>query len=153
MIPPPLASGYGAPVHLETPLAEVDVVPPPRARQLERFGLRTVGALLLHFPRRYEDRTQFDRFPNASDEQPACVCGTVKKTTLRRIRGGQRMFDVLLEEDNANAFSGRLICRWFNSHWVEKMIVQGHRMVVYGRAKLSGSGRRHGAPGVRDRGR
>ena len=140
MIPPPLASGYGAPVHLETPLAEVDVVPPPRARQLERFGLRTVGALLLHFPRRYEDRTQFDRFPNASDEQPACVCGTVKKTTLRRIRGGQRMFDVLLEEDNANAFSGRLICRWFNSHWVEKMIVQGHRMVVYGRAKLSGSG-------------
>ena len=127
-------------MHLETPLAEIDVVPPPRARQLERFGLPTVGALLLHFPRRYEDRTQFDRFPNASDEKPACVCGVVKKTALRRIRGGQRMFDVLLEEENANAFSGRLTCRWFNSHWVEKMIIAGHRLVVYGRAKLSGSG-------------
>ena len=128
-------------MHLETPLAEIaDVVPPPRARQLDRFGLPTVGALLLHFPRRYEDRTQFDRFPTGTDDKPACVCGVVKKTTLRRIRGGQRMFDALIEEENANAFSGRLTCRWFNSHWVEKMIVQGHRLVVYGRAKVSGSG-------------
>ena len=61
--PPPLPRTYGARVNLETPLAELDVVPVPRARQLERFGVRTVGALLMHFPRRYDDRTQFDHFP------------------------------------------------------------------------------------------
>jgi len=131
--------GYGPRVQLETPLAEVEVVPPPRARQLERFGLPTVGALLLHFPRRYEDRTHFDHFPTGASDKPVCACGIVKKTSLRRIRGGQRMFDALLEEENANAFSGRLVCRWFNAHWVEKMIAGGHRMVVYGRAKLTGS--------------
>ena len=63
----------------------------------------------------------------------------VKKTTLKRIRGFQKMFDVLIEEEEASAFGGRLICRWFNAHWVEKMIVQGHRLVVYGRPKRSGS--------------
>ena len=126
-------------VTLETPLAELDFLPPNRARLLERFGLPTVGALLLHFPRRYEDRNQFDRFPNDTTDQPVCVCGVVKKTSVRRIRGWQKMFDVLIEEDGASAFGGRLICRWFNSHWVEKMIVQGHRLVVYGKPKRSGS--------------
>jgi len=126
-------------VHLETPLAELDVVPPPRARQLDRLGVRTVGELLLHFPRRYEDRTQFDHFPAETGDRAVCVCGIVKKTSLRRVRGGQRMFDVLLEEENAGAFGGRLVCRWFNSHWVEKMIAQGHTLVVYGKPKLSGT--------------
>ncbi|MEO6785822.1 MAG: hypothetical protein ABI318_06780, partial [Chthoniobacteraceae bacterium] len=126
-------------MNFETPLAEVDVVPPPRARQLERFGIGTVGALLMHFPRRYEDRTQFDRFPAETGDRAVCVCGVVKKTAMRRIRGGQRMFDVLIEEENAGAFGGRLVCRWFNSHWVEKVIAQGHTLVVHGRPKLTGT--------------
>ncbi len=137
--PPPCPRTYGARVNLETPLADVDSVPTPRARQLERFGLGTVGALLLHFPRRYEDRTQFDHFPAETGDRAVCVCGIVKKTTMRRVRGGQRMFDVLLEEENAGAFGGRLVCRWFNSHWVEKMIAQGHTLVVHGKPKLSGT--------------
>ena len=124
-------------MNLETPLVETDVVPPPRARQLERFGIATVGALLLHFPRRYEDRTQFDHFPAETADKAVCVCGIVKKTSLRRLRGGQRMFDVLIEEEDAGAFGGRLVCRWFNSHWVEKMIAQGHTLVVHGKPKLS----------------
>ncbi len=124
-------------MNLETPLVETDVVPPPRARQLERFGIATVGALLLHFPRRYEDRTQFDHFPAETADKAVCVCGIAKKTSLRRLRGGQRMFDVLIEEEDAGAFGGRLVCRWFNSHWVEKMIAQGHTLVVHGKPKLS----------------
>lgn len=124
---------------LETPLAQVDIIPQPRARQLARFGIETVGALLTHFPRRYEDRTQFDRFPGETLERAVCICGVVKKTSLRRLRGGQKMFDVLIEEADAGAFGGRVICRWFNSHWVEKMIAQDHILVVHGRAKLSGS--------------
>jgi ATP-dependent DNA helicase RecG len=126
-------------VHLESSLGELDFIPPQRARQLERFGLPTVSALLMHFPRRYEDRSRFDRFPTGGDDRPVCVCGLVEKTSLRRIRGRQRMFDALIEEENAGAFGGRLVCRWFNSHWVEKMIVQGHRLVVYGRPKVTGS--------------
>jgi ATP-dependent DNA helicase RecG len=117
----------------------LEFLPPNRVRQLERFGLPTVAALLTHFPRRYEDRTQFDRFPTGGSDRPVCVCGVVKKTALRRIRGRQRMFDALIEEEDANAFSGRILCRWFNSHWVEKMLAEGHRLVVYGRARLSGT--------------
>jgi ATP-dependent DNA helicase RecG len=95
--------------------------------------------LLTHFPKRYEDRTRFDHFPTGESEKPVCVCGIVKKATLKRIRGWQKMFDVVLEEENPHALSQPLVCRWFNAHWVEKMIVNGQRLVVYGRPKRSGS--------------
>jgi ATP-dependent DNA helicase RecG len=126
-------------VTLDTTLALADLVPRVRLRQLERFGLVTIGQLLSHFPRRYEDRTQFDRFPTGATDQPVCVCGVVKKTQLRRIGGWKKMFDVLLEEENADALGGRLLCRWFNAHWVEKVFAEGQRVVVYGRPKPSGN--------------
>ena len=126
-------------MELTTLLATLEWIAPPRVRQLERCGLTTVEDLLAHFPRRYEDRTQFDRFPDGDSDQPVCVCGVVKKTAVRRIRGGQKMFDAVLEEEQPHALSQPLVCRWFNAHWVEKMIVHGHRLVVYGRPKRSGS--------------
>ena len=124
---------------LDTPLAELDWMPPQRVRQLARFGLATVEDVLTHFPRRHEDRTQFDRFPTGDSDKPVCVCGLVKKTSVRRFRGSQKMFDVIIEEEKATALSQPLTCRWFNAHWVEKMILISQRLVVYGKPKRSGS--------------
>ncbi|MDQ3622744.1 MAG: DEAD/DEAH box helicase [Verrucomicrobiota bacterium] len=124
---------------LDTPIRELDWLPTPRIRQLERFGLRDVEALLTHFPRRYEDRTEFDRFPTDETPEPVCVCGIVKKAVMRRIRRSQRMFDAVLEEENAHVLRPALVCRWFNSPWVEKMIVAGQQLVVFGKPKRSGS--------------
>ncbi len=122
---------------LSTPLAALDWLAPPRVRQLGRVGVSTVEDLLAHYPKRYEDRSQFDRFPTGDTPDPVCVCGLVKKTSIRRIRGGQKMFDVVLEEEKPHALSEPLLCRWFNVHWVEKTIVHGQRLVVYGRPKRS----------------
>ncbi len=123
-------------VTLDTPLAELDLVPVPRLRQLDRIGLRTVSELLFHFPNRYEDRNEFDRFPTGETAQPVCVCGMVKKVSARHVRGFQKMLDVVIEDENADALTSPLTLRWFNSHWVEKMIATGHRIVVYGKPKL-----------------
>ena len=135
----PIAAAMLAPVNLETALTDIEWLPPQRVRQLERFGLRTVGDLLTHFPRRHEDRTRFDRFPDGGASEPVCLFGIVKKTAVKRIRGHQKMFDVVIEEENPHALSPPLVCRWFNAHWVEKMIANGQRLVVYGKPKLSGS--------------
>jgi ATP-dependent DNA helicase RecG len=107
-------------------------------RSLDRIKCETVGDVLQRYPRRYEDRRQFDRFPTGESDVPVCVCGLVKKTQLRHIRARQRMFDAVLEEADAHVLSASLVCRWFNSPWVEKAIVQGQRLVVYGKPKQSG---------------
>ncbi len=126
-------------MNLETPLVELDFVPHLRARQLARFGLATVGQLLTHFPRRYEDRRQFDEFPTDVTEGAVCVCGTVARSQMKRFGGFQRMFDVMLEDGSGSAIGGRLQLRWFNSPWVEKIFAVGQRVVVYGKPKRSGS--------------
>ena len=126
-------------MNLETALADIEWLAPPRIRQLERFGLRTVADLLTHFPKRHEDRTRFDRFPDGETGEPVCICGLVKRTSVKRFRGYQKMFDVLLEEESPHALSPSLVCRWFNAHWVEKMVANGQRLVVFGKPKRSGS--------------
>jgi ATP-dependent DNA helicase RecG len=124
---------------LSTSLRELEWLGLARLRSLERLKCETVGDVLERYPRRYEDRRQFDRFPTGESDTPVCVCGVVKKTLLRHIRARQRMFDAVMEEDDAHVLSTSLVCRWFNSPWVEKAIVQGQKLVVYGKPKRSGS--------------
>jgi ATP-dependent DNA helicase RecG len=124
---------------LETPLRELQWIAAPRLRALDRLGLTNVGELLQHYPRRYEDRTRFDRFPTGDSDEAVCVCGYVAKTQLRRIRGRMRIFDAVLEQPDSHALSSPLVCRWFNAPWVEKMILHGQQLVVHGKPKRSGS--------------
>ena len=136
---PGVAASHSA--GLGTPLRELPWLMPQRVRQLERFGLSTVEALLTHFPRRYEDRRQFDSFPREETDKPVCVCGTVTQTAAKRFGGWRKMFEVTLMdagEEGGHALTGTLVCRWFNVHFVQKMIATGHRLVVFGRPKRRG---------------
>ncbi len=126
-------------MNLDTPVTELGWIPAARRRALERIGICTLGALVTHYPRRYEDRTRFERFPSVEGDAPVCLCGVVRKVQVRRVRGGQKMLDAVLEEEEAHALSPRLILRWFNAHWVERMLAEGLRVVVYGRLKRSGT--------------
>ena len=120
------------------PLSEVEWIAPQRVTQLRRLGIETVDDLLTHYPRRHEDRREFASFPREESDQPICLCGEVVKTQLRRFGGWKKIFEVTLEEQNANALSPPLVCRWFNLHYVQKMIVTGQRLVVFGKPRLRG---------------
>ena len=102
---------------------------------LRRLGLTTLGDLLRHFPRRYEDRQIFDRFPDGPSEVAVCLFGEVKKTSYRRF-GPRRIFEARIEEEEANVLSQPLICRWYNMPWVQKMITGGQRIVLFGKPRL-----------------
>ncbi len=121
----------------ETPLNELPWIGPQRVRQLTRFGLETLGDLVSHFPKRWEDRSRFDRFPREESDTPVCVCGVVQATTIQR-RGRARNFEVLLVEENGGALSGQITVRWFNLFWVEKVVATGSRLVIYGKPKRRG---------------
>jgi ATP-dependent DNA helicase RecG len=121
---------------LSQPLAELDWVPRPRLTPLLRLGIETVEDLLTHYPRRHEDRRQFTRFPHEESAEPMCLCGEVVKTQVKRFGGWKKLFEVTLQESDANALSQPLTCRWFNLHYVQKMIVTGQRLVIFGKPKL-----------------
>src|SRR5438067_10807413 len=125
-------------IELSHSLEELDRIPRPKLLALRRLGIETVEDLLTHFPRRHEDRTEFPHFPHEESEVPVCLCGEVTKTSLRRFGGWKKIFEATLEESAANALSEPLVCRWFNLHYVQKMIATGQRIVVFGKPRLRG---------------
>jgi ATP-dependent DNA helicase RecG len=125
-------------VAISQSLEELGWIPRPKLLALRRLGIETVEDLLTHFPRRHEDRTEFPQFPREESDVPICLCGEVIKTSLRRFSGWKKIFEATLQESNPNALSEPLVCRWFNLHYVQKMIATGQRMVVFGKPRLRG---------------
>src|SRR5213075_969551 len=120
------------------PLAELDWIPRPRLLALRRLGIEAVEDLLTHFPRRHEDRHEFPQFPREESDIPICLCGEVTKTSLRRFGGWKKIFEATLQEPKSNVLSEPVVCRWFNLHYVQKMIATGQRLVVFGKPRLRG---------------
>ena len=124
-------------MEISQPLEELDWIPRPKILALRRLGITTAEHLLTHFPRRHEDRHQFPEFPRDESDKPICLSGEVIKTSFRRF-GGRRIFEATLQEPNANALSQPLVCRWFNLHYIQKMIAADQQLVVFGKPKLRG---------------
>ena len=123
---------------VSTNLEDLSWIPRPRLLALRRLGIETTEDLLTHFPRRHEDRTEFPQFPREETDASICLCGEVTKTSLRRFGGWKKIFEATLAESQPNALSEPLVCRWFNLHYVQKMIATGQRIVVFGRPRLRG---------------
>ncbi len=121
----------------DTKLAEMEWVPRNRLPALHRLGLVTLADLLGHYPRRYEDRTRFDRFPDQEHSSAVCLHGIVARTAMKFLPGRRRMFEVVMENPTG-ILSQPVTCRWFNMQFVQKMISTYDEIVVYGRPKKRG---------------
>lgn len=105
---------------------------------LAALGLVTVDDLLEHYPRRYEDRTRFDRFPNQPTDRPLCLRGEVTDAQQRFMAGRRRFFEATVEDPAGDVLSGRIVLRWFNMPYIHKLIAVGQELVVYGQPKQKG---------------
>ncbi|MFK5920619.1 MAG: ATP-dependent DNA helicase RecG [Verrucomicrobiota bacterium] len=110
---------------------------PKALKALENLGIKTVGDLITHYPRRYEDRTRFDGFPNQPSSEALCLRGTVTDTSVRF--AGRRRFFEMRVEDLDSALTAVITCRWFNSPYMQKVFAADQVVVLYGKPKLSGS--------------
>src|SRR5947207_3065949 len=125
-------------IYTSQALSELDWIPRPKLMALHRLGIETVEDLVTHFPLRHEDRRAFAGFPREESDVPICLCGEVMKTKLLRFGGWKKIFEATLQEADANALSQPIVLRWFNLHYVQKMIATGQRLVVFGRPRLRG---------------
>jgi ATP-dependent DNA helicase RecG len=119
---------------LDQPLEKLAWVPEPQRRLIRRLGIDTWLQLLEHYPRRYEDRTRFAVFPTAGSEEPVCLRGLVQKVSARYF-GGRKIVEAILEDVFSTALSGRIVCRWFNQHYLQRMLAAGQELIVFGRPK------------------
>ena len=127
MIRLPSSSARASP--LGAPLAALRGVGPERAAQLARLGLHTIGDLLLHRPRRYEDRRRFLAVADLQLGKAATARGKIVALGVKRWRGGSKsVFEFILDDGTA-----RLHCRWWNLPFMEKYFRPGEEVLVYGK--------------------
>jgi ATP-dependent DNA helicase RecG len=123
------ARGDEATPALRRPVTSLWGVGAERAAQLARLDIRTVENLLLHRPRRYEDRRHFRKIAGLTKDEPATARGTIVALGLRRFRGGSKsVFEIILDDGSA-----RLHCRWWNLPFMQNYFAMGDEVFVYGK--------------------
>ncbi|MBM3838250.1 MAG: ATP-dependent DNA helicase RecG [Verrucomicrobia bacterium] len=123
------AASTPKPSALARPVVVLRGVGPDRRAQLARLGLNTVGDLLFHRPRRYEDRRHFRRIGEVQLGELAATRGHIVALGLKRYAKGQKsVFEFILEDG-----TGRLHCRWWNLPYMQQYFAQGDEVLVYGK--------------------
>ena len=113
------------------PVTELKGIGPKHADALAKaFGIHTVLDLLMHYPRRYVDRTNQVRISDLKLGEPAMVLGTVKRISSRRTHG--RPPKVLVTADVTDG-SGYLKISFFNQGWRERQLPAGTSCVLFGK--------------------
>ena len=114
---------------LARPVATLWGVGPERAAQLARLEIRTVEDLLLHRPRRYEDRRHFRPVAELQLDEPAITHGRVVALGVKWFKQHTKsIFELILDDGTA-----RLHCRWWNLPFMEKYFAVGDEVVVFGK--------------------
>ncbi|MBI2950220.1 MAG: DNA helicase RecG, partial [Verrucomicrobia bacterium] len=84
------AASSPQPSALAAPVSAVRGVGPDRRTQLARLGLHTVGDLLFHRPRRYEDRRHFRSIGQVQLGEVTATRGHIVALGLKRYAKGQK---------------------------------------------------------------
>ncbi len=119
----------------QTPLASLAILFAKETQALEAAGFATVADLLAHFPKRYEDRRQFDSFPTLPTGKPVCLHGGVIDAGTKGF-GKTRFYEAVIMDGSGGVFgSGKITCRWFNMPFMSKVIAAGQQVIAYGKVK------------------
>ena len=115
---------------LAAPVSDVWGVGEERAKLLARLNINTVEDLLLHKPRRYEDRRKFLPIRELKLKEAATVRGTIVAAGVKRFRKGARaMFECVFDDGTAH-----LHCRWWQAQpWMEDWYAVGREFLIFGK--------------------
>lgn len=113
---------------MEQRISDLPGLSPERCNQLTRLKCLTLEDLLLLKPRRYEDRRNIEPICDLSSEESGLACGKIIVCGTKRLRGGRRLFEFILEDA-----SGQLCCRWWNINYISRYFKVGDEVLVYGK--------------------
>ncbi|MTI79825.1 MAG: ATP-dependent DNA helicase RecG [Firmicutes bacterium] len=117
---------------LNKPIQYVKGVGPKRANTLKKINIFTVGELLYHFPREFEDRTSICSANALEHGQTATVLGKV--VHAREIKPRPKMTIIKLTIDDGH---GVFSAVWFNQRYIVKQYPPGTTLLVTGKVDKS----------------
>ena len=115
-------------LNLSDPVQYLKGVGPQRAKLLEKGGIESVRDLLMFFPRRYLDRTNFNQIGALKAGDNVTVIGQVLSSGLLKTRKRVRIFEAIISDG-----SGNITLKWFAGHsYLQKAIIKNTVLSVTG---------------------
>jgi len=118
---------------LRAPVQYLKGVGPARAAALARLGVSTVGDLLVHLPRRHEDRSRLTPLRDLAHGSETTVQATVAAVSQFRPRRGLVVVKAALLDDSGIAYAV-----WFNQPYLKQQLRRGMRALFFGRVERRG---------------
>ncbi len=115
----------------DRPLQYEKGVGPQRAERLAKIGLRTARDMLLHVPRRYEDRTRLATIRELVPGEEATIRARVIRVRTGKPHRGPVIVRAILEDDTDCCDAV-----WFNQKYLADILREGAEIVITGKPKL-----------------
>jgi ATP-dependent DNA helicase RecG len=108
-------------ITLESPIDAAVPTKSPTGKQLvEQLGIETVGQLLYHFPRRYDERGQPTDIRSLQVDEDVTVLAQVQSVSSKQFftgKGKGQRRGTMVEVIIGDASGGQLSCTFFNQPW------------------------------------
>ena len=115
---------------LSDPITILNGIGPNKAAQFAALNIHTLGDLICHFPRGYEDRTRLVTISQLEPDKPACFRAMVMNTPrTAHIRKGLDVTKVQVADHTA-----RLNLSFFNQKFTTGQLQYGKEYIFYGAA-------------------
>lgn len=125
----PPAAPKQPPASMVAPLTTLPGVGPKTAQTLEKLDMFTLGDLLWHLPRRYDDYSQLKTINRLWYGEEVTVIGTVESIQVRPVRGGKlKLVEAVISDG-----TGSLRVSWFNQAWIATRLKPGRAVVLSGK--------------------
>ena len=113
---------------LSDPITMLKGIGPTKAKQFAALNIFTLGDLICHFPRGYEDRTKLVKIAQLEADTPACFRAVVMNTPrTAHIRKGLDLTRVQVADHSA-----RLNLTFFNNKFAASGLEYGREYIFYG---------------------
>ncbi len=114
---------------MRKPLQFLKGVGDTRAALFQRLGLFTVGDIITHYPRDYEDRSKLRKLSELQDGEECSFEGMIaSKVNESRPRRGLTVSRVSIRDE-----SGLINATWFNQPYLKSYFKPGERYIFYGK--------------------
>ena len=113
---------------LSDPITILKGIGPTKAKQFANLNIFTLGDLICHFPRGYEDRTKLVTIDKLETDKPACFKAMVMNAPrVSHIRKGLDITKVQVADHTA-----RLTLTFFNQKFTAEQLQYGKEYIFYG---------------------
>ncbi len=114
------------------PVSKISGIGPKKQKLLERLSIKTIGDMLYHFPRRFEDRSNFKKIHELADGDIVSILAVFKgPLTIKRVRSSLLIASAPFVDE-----TGTIQVIWYNNPYIKNTLKKDVEYSLYGKVSV-----------------